>query len=655
MNIYAFSSFSAAFLLYGLAVFVYLNNRDRFLNAIYAIQCLVIGGWIWGCFGESVIKNYEFIVYWDKFLNVFAVFSPVLFLHTHYALIGKRADKIVKFLYGASVFLFSISFTPYYIKGVEFRYGVRYISDPGPLYILFIIYTSICLLFSLYNVREAMKWADHRKRLQLTYIFIASASMTTAAGIYLAMVFNIAISPLDNTLNAIYGILVAYAIVRHQLMDIEVIIKKTLVFTSLLVFVVAILVLPAVFLQEYIFRQATVPVKVFGLAISGIIIILSMRKIESILVNITDRYLFQKKYDYKELLKTFAGEVLTILDLNRLLELTVNKIADIMKLSSCAVFLLDDQKGKFILRAGKDIKDRSVELAASDAEDIKNRSDKSEKAVMEKLGSMLLIPLEHNGKLTGILSFGRKKSDADYSREDLDILYPLAGTLAIAISNAKLLKQIAKARAEASQKEKMATIGTLAAGMAHEIRNPITTIRTFADFLPEKAADEEFVATFNKLVPKEIDRVDNIARSLLEFSYTDCAKEAEVTDTAEVAKTVLTLVAPQYKFLASDIPCNIKGKADIRVNKGQIQEALFNIMKYVFSEAASPGSVSIEIEGDKRGVSMLINAKCLVVPAEVLEDVLEPVSKLSRARRGFGFSLFIAKQLIENNGGAFLI
>ena len=72
-------------------------------------------------------------------------------------------------------------------------------------------------------------------------------------------------------------------------------------------------------------------------------------------------------------------------------------------------------------------------------------------------------------KIIGILSLGKKKSDEDYTQDDLDILLPLARTLAIAISNAKLFVELGKTQAEAAQREKMAVIGTLSAGINHEI------------------------------------------------------------------------------------------------------------------------------------------------------------------------------------------
>jgi hypothetical protein len=110
--------------------------------------------------------------------------------------------------------------------------------------------------------------------------------------------------PYGNFLISIYCAITTYAIFRHRLFDIEVIIRKTLVFAGLLASVFAMLVLPTLVIQEYLVRGAGFVGRAAGLTISGIIIILTMRRIENFLINVTDKYLFQKKYDYKELLKT---------------------------------------------------------------------------------------------------------------------------------------------------------------------------------------------------------------------------------------------------------------------------------------------------------------------------------------------------------------
>ena len=617
MSIYAISSFSASFILYGLAIFVYLNSRKKFLNRIYAIQSIVIGSWIFGCFGESVIKNYQFIFVWDKALNIFAVFSIPVFVHTYYAILGYRSDKYVKFFYFLAIALAIISFNPMYINGVEYRYGVRYISKPGPLYSIFIGGVMYGFLLSLIKLSKAMKTSDSHKKLQLKYVLIATICMFIAAIIYLAMVLDIAISPLDNTLNSLYGILIAYAIVRHQLMDIEVIIKKTLVFAGLLASVFLMLILPTLIIQEHLFRGAGIGARLIGLTISGIIIIFTMRRIESSLINITDKYLFQKKYDYKELLKTFTEEVLTVLDLRQLIDLTKDKLTEIIKMESCDVLLFDDEK--------------ETPTTASKGERI--------------------ISLTLNNRNIGVLKLGKKKSDEDYTQDDMDILLPLARTLAIAISNAHLFDELGKAQAEAAQKEKMATIGTLAAGMAHEIRNPITTIKVFSEYLPDKLKEPAFMSKYKNIVIKEIDKIDHIIQTMVDFSTSDVPSEVNDVSLNEAVDDVVVLIGldintiDRIEFVKNILPSLPK----IRVNKKDLDEILLNLIQNAIHAIKDKGIITFSVSEDKNSVRLEIKDTGCGMSEDVLKHIFSPF--FTTKSKGFGLGLFVVKELVKRNGG----
>ena len=403
--------------------------------------------------------------------------------------------------------------------------------------------------------------------------------------------------------------ILAYAIVRHQLMDIEVIIKKTLIFGGLFTTVYAAFAFFA-FLGQVFFEKFITTNRWVSMMPSVVAVTIMLRPLENLLINVTDKLLFQKKYDYRKLVKIFTSEVLTVLDLEKLIKLTKDKLTEVMKIESCDVV---------------------IGITAAD--------------------SKLKIPIILHNQSMGTLLLGNKKSDEDYTQEDIDILHPLAKTLGIAISNAKLFEELARTRVEMAQKDKMATIGTLAAGMAHEIRNPMTTIRNFADYLPERYDDKEFMNKFDMLIPKEIDRIENIARSLLEFSSSEGEREDEDFGAKDVIKTVLSLLEPQYRFSGIGVSGDCKGGCVIRTNKGTVQDAIFNIMKYIFAEAPKGSNVSINLTETGKSVYISIRNKDLITAEHIIKDVLEPASGLYREKRGFGFDLFVAKQLIERNGG----
>ena len=614
MNIHSLLTLIVGVLIFLLGIFVLSKNKNSSVNRSFFLFALALCFWLFFYFNLYLKTSYQDALIWAKLATSVVVFIPITFYQFVINFLNLRKEKKVLIL----LYLWSILFlvllfkTNLVIKGVKLYYW-GYFGIGGPVlnvyafvYLALLVRISIALLKESKNPNISINRFNQVKYLLIGFIF------ALIGGVDFIPTFGREVYTIGYVMTFILFLISGYTIVRHQLMDIELIIKKTLVFTGLLASVFAILVLPTLLIQEYIFRGASASGKLMGLALSGAIIILSLRKIEDFLINVTDKYLFQKKYDYKELLKTFTTEVLTVLELDKLIWLTKDRLMRIMKLESC--------------------------------EFVDSIADVKTEAVLK-------LPILMNDQTVGVLLLGNKKSDEDYTQEDLDILQPLAKTLGIAISNARLFEELTKTQAEAAQKDKMATIGTLAAGMAHEIRNPITTIRNFADFLPDKYNDIEFINKFERLIPREIDRIESIARSLLEFSSAEDTGGQEEFAIYEPVRTVIAILEPQYRTSEINIVCDPGERYFVRGNKIQLQDAFFNILNYVLAESQKGSRVFIECMKKDGTLSLFVRNKDLIIADHIIKDVFEPVSGLYKEKRGFGFNLFIAKQLIERNNG----
>jgi signal transduction histidine kinase len=126
--------------------------------------------------------------------------------------------------------------------------------------------------------------------------------------------------------------------------------------------------------------------------------------------------------------------------------------------------------------------------------------------------------------------------------------------------------------------EKLASLGTMAAGMAHEIKNPLVSLRTFTQLLQQKWEDKEFREKFSSIIPHEIERINRIAESLLKFGR-PMKPEFSRVNVNLLLEEVLLLFESECK------------KHDIRVTKkladlplipgdaGQLSQAYVNIIK----------------------------------------------------------------------------
>ena len=651
------------------------------VNLIWSLFNLSVAIWGFGAFMVGISKNPQNVLLWWKVNHIGVIWMPVFILHTVYLLTSKVNKKILIFAYIQATFFQLIEFLPtvLFFKDLRLVFSSLHYVTLGILYHpFFLLWISLVVYAHVCVYREYVTSVG-LKKLSLLYFLVGSVLGFSGGFTNFLIGYKVDILPYGNFTIPIYCIMVTYAIIRHHLMDIEIVIKKTLVFAGLLASVFAILVLPTLLIQEYVFRSAGASGRLIGSALSGIIIILSLRRMENFLINVTDRHLFQKKYDYRELLRTFTSEVLTVVNLDKLVNLTVDKLTDIVKVGSSAVLLLDGETQQFDLVASRNVKDPKMSLLRPDGVvtfleqthgyllkkeliDRKVYIPPSIQEIIDKLNAELIIPMVLHTDVIGILSLGKKKSDEDYTQDDLDILLPLARTLAIAISNARLFSELGKAQAEAAQREKMAVIGTLSAGINHEICNPLGIARgqceafllNMKDGLYNNKTSGELLTKAKEImakVIKETDRATAITKKLSSFAK-PAKGEAEFVNIDKEIDDVLGLVGYELKLEKIEFEKQIEdGLPDIFVDRKQLQEVLFNLIRNAGQAIGEKGKITVTARQDEEKVLIDVKDTGSGIPDDKLKELFNPFFTTKEPGKGTGLGLFIVRQVVEKNGG----
>jgi Signal transduction histidine kinase regulating C4-dicarboxylate transport system len=683
-NPYSIPSFIASILLLGLAVFVYKSNRRSPVNITFALECFVSFVWQF-CYGMMYLFWHDRgqALLWMKIGYLGVIYISVFIYHFIIEFLGRKRERVVAYAaYAiAAVFTYLHLFTDLFTNGL-IKYSWGYYPRASVLHPLFLAFfmglISLSIFHTFYSfLKKDLLFNDNRRE-QIKYMVWAYFLYAPACIDFLPN-YGIALYPFGFVFSTAFLAMIAYAIARHRLMDIEIIVKKTLVFAGLLASVFTILVLPTLLMQEYIFRGASSGGKLLGLGLSGIIIILSLRRIDNFLIRITDKYLFQKKYDYRELLKTFTSEVLTVVNLDKLVNLTVDKLIDVIKLSSSSILLLSEDKQQYDVVVSRNVKDPGIKLIRPDGivtflehtHGYLLKKELFEKKVfipppihkiIDNLSAELIIPIVLHVDVIGILTLGKKKSDEDYTQDDLDILLPLARTLAIAISNAKLFSELGRAQAEAAQKEKMAVIGTLSAGINHEICNPLGIARgqceafllNLKDGLYNNKSPDELLVKAKEImakVIKETDRATAITKKLSSFAK-PAKGEAEFVNIDKEIDDVLGLVNYELKLDKIEFEKQIeKGLHDIFVDKKQLQEVLFNLIRNAGQAIGEKGKIIVMAKESEGRVSIDVKDTGSGIPSDKLKELFNPFFTTKEPGKGTGLGLFIVRQVVEKNGG----
>ena len=239
----------------GLAFFVLARNFKSELCRRFFSLSLFIGFWAAGSWLVNIIPEKDIALRVLKINYAFGVFVPVLFLHFIYTLTKKKGKLLLRCGYGISAILAALLFlSPYFIEALRLIDGFNFcISLPGPCYFLFVGYFCTYFLTAFGIMIHALKQASKEKATQLGYVLLAYiVGMTAGCEYFLAVYGVLKRPPLDDFILILtFGIL-SYAISRHALLDIRVVVKKTL-FYSLLVFAISTAYIFVIFITHKFF------------------------------------------------------------------------------------------------------------------------------------------------------------------------------------------------------------------------------------------------------------------------------------------------------------------------------------------------------------------------------------------------------------------
>jgi K+-sensing histidine kinase KdpD len=393
-------------------------------------------------------------------------------------------------------------------------------------------------------------------------------------------------------------------------MDIEVVIKKSLVFAGMFAFVFGVVVAVAMLVAQLLGGANNLLI----LAISALIITFTLRPIEAWLVNATDKFLFQKKYEYKQILRAFIDEVITVLNLDEVVNSTLDLLDRTIHPQTSAIFILNKAEDKYLLYNCHGLENKNI-VFTSDSRLVSFLKKSQGPAVIKKtdgisgvnpevivemqnLKAVLVLPLFLHNDLIGFISLGSKKSDEEYAKDDLDVLLDLARTESVAVGNAQLL-------AEAAQSERRAAIGTMAAGIYHEIGNPLnimsTRIQLFKlsrqkGLFQGKSSEEVLDQTEEALDEclKQSTRISEIARKLSNFAKPSREFKPEAVVVSEEIDEALAVVGHDLELERIKIKKEISADLPkILADRREIQQIFFNIIRNSAQAIEGEGAITI--------------------------------------------------------------
>lgn len=684
---YAFTGFFTSIVTLTVGLFVYFKNTRSSIHVAFLIFSTAIAQWSFFTGFQAIPTNPYWSLLSAKACQIGAMMIPVFFHYFTLKIIGKNQKRILilGFFLGLANII-GIFVSPLFSAGLQSIAGIKYYFKAGPLYCLAVLFFITYVLLAIYQLWKEIKVSQGARKKHLEYLFYASVAGYTVGVVNFFPVYGIIVPPFPFSplCGAIYSCVIAYAILKHQLFDIEVIVKRTVIFALLFIAIYSA-VSAAVYFATALFAGKSAPL------LSGISIALAMllyEPLKKLLTAATNRYLFQKKIPYSVLVQSLTDRLEKIHEARALSHEIVDFLTQQMALEWAGFYLKSSkshlikvgdvrpQGGRFKLsssEANAPIMEFDAEspiaMAAQDRTkplilspfDTESQPT-PEKETLRKLKVEALVPVYVEGKLDGILLLGKKLSDDVYTTEDEALLETLMEEMGMFFLAARLLKEATRTNLELGQRMKMAAVSKLARGVHHEVRNPLHTINLFAlatlhnidTHRWENAPFEEFKRDILHRIhamKEEIERIKNSLSRFAQFARPQEEFELTAISVREAALHFLAFMREAHKLDNIKIQNEMPENLSVLAHEGILQEVFYNLFTNAFDAMQGKGEIKMEARETSSSVEITFSDSGPGIGREMLSRIFEPYFTTKTRSEAAGIGLSVTKHYMEILGG----
>jgi len=609
----------------GIALYVYAHTRHRLVNLAFAVLGLSLAVWTIAIGLAHAPELSSLLVVRVAFASAAVLVLALLtfvFVFPASPLPDSRWYWIFAFV-GIALSLFSLS--PLIVASSTYEPdGLTAVY--GPVHRVYAGYVVVGILATFLLLRTKLRSASGRQRLQLRYL--ALALLVPAVGIATTNLIIPVISGVSSwgrygpIFSLVFLGVTAHAIIRQRLMDVRLIVGQTISYAA------AVIVSGVLFAATlFLIAQPSTYIPELPLAVQltvAFAFAVMFGPLTRALRRVFDRYCYREPYDYSATIRQSSLALASTLEPQQLLKNLFAIIRSSIRPEFLIAYLRDEDRGTFhiMLRDDEDSADerptvihpedpvvtvlgRRGSVLFREAEHEGDTRDAI--AALSTMRAECACPVIHESQLLAILLLGPKLSGDAYYAPDIDLLSTLAGNVAVAIKNAELYQRVALLEEQRRRTERVAESGALTAGIAHEIKNPLVAIRTFAELLPERYEDEEFRSQFGRVMMTEIARIDKLIDRLRgrgpAQNYNLLPLDVEVP-----LDEVLSLLSAKFEQVGIRVVKSID--ADSTVINGRLddlKQLFLNVLINASEEMPSGGEIRITISRrDSLGVHTVV-------------------------------------------------
>ncbi len=374
----------------------------------------------------------------------------------------------------------------------------------------------------------------------------------------------------------------------------------------------------------------------------------------------------QAKYDYRQVFLDFNRSLQTIKDRTSLVSSILTRIYELIPAKEIHLFWensdttrynqINNPESGLYLHAGdglvKWLEINEKPLIVSHAPEYANIFSVHDMTVVEQLDSQLICPLKTGNQFKGIVFMGNKENNRAYQSHDLEMLSILLDNAALALENIFYHEERITHLKHIMQTDRLAVVGQLAAGAAHEIRNPLTSIKSAIQYVQADIQDVKKRAIINSVL-SEVDRINDILVGLLSFSRQNNPVKRSFDLVATINQTLLLIRNTRLKKQVTFELAFFADSATIMADSDQLKQVFMNILLNAIDAVNDEGVIRIDVQPlqieKERFYAIAITDNGRGIASESMEKIFDPF--YTTKENGTGLGLSISYGIIHRHGG----
>lgn len=545
----------------------------------------------------------------------------------------------------------------------------------GPVGLAYTVVVAVSFLYSvgLSAIRYSRSTGRQRAQLQFYLMGFGVAVAGCLVAVYLMRPFSAMASLL------FWYVCIAYAITRYQFLDIQVVVRLGTVYASVGAILLAMYAGLVAACTTVFGRYVAADSLVFPL-IAIATVALCFDPLRGRVQALFDRAFFRQQFDIRAALEGFSSAATRVARESDLHALVTRTLVPTLVPQSFRMYVRSDPAtpdGRVSYRAVAP-PDAGEIPAALDADDplvggcraaprpllreqlrwmLERRTDPAGEpgdarkvlARLDALGVDLALPLGGREELLGLVTLGPKRAGIPYRAGEIAFASSVAAQAAVALQNIRLHAASRRLEQELHQADKLASLGALVSEIAHEVRNPLSVVKTYFRLIPEKFEDPAFRERLLQRVTPEIDRVDGILSDLLRGVSGRRVPRVEVRLT-DVADATLDFLSEDFARHRVAPERDWNGQVPALVgDPGQLRQVFHNLVLNAVQAMPGGGRLRVRIRAEGDVLRVEVSDTGIGIPADRIPALFRPFA--STKPGGAGLGLAISRRIVQEHDG----